>query len=56
MADVLVNQDFKGVARVVNLPQPVAPQEPATKSYVDANAGGLSTGKVYAVTGRVFIN
>lgn len=30
----LVSLDLGGVARLINLPDPVSPQEPATKQYV----------------------
>jgi hypothetical protein len=39
---VLSDLDFNGVARIANLPDPVAAQHPATKAYVDAAVEGLA--------------
>jgi hypothetical protein len=36
------NLDFESASRIVNLPDPAAAQEPATKAYVDAAVEGLS--------------
>ena len=34
--------DFLGQSRILNLPNPVSDQEPATKSYVDSLVEGLN--------------
>lgn len=39
---VLTNLDFSSIARLLNLLDPVADQEPATKAYVDALLRGLN--------------
>ncbi len=39
---VLSDHDFNNVARIVNLPDPTAPQHAATKAYVDAGREGLN--------------
>jgi hypothetical protein len=40
--EVRSNLDFLDTARIVNLPDPVAAKEPATKGYVDSAIEGLS--------------
>lgn len=39
---VLTDLDFNNVSRILNLPNPSAAQEPATKSYVDSAVEGLA--------------
>lgn len=39
---VLNDLDFMSAARIVNLPDPVAAQQPATKAYVDSAVEGLA--------------
>lgn len=39
---VKTNLDFESTARIQNLPDPAAAQEPATKAYVDAAVEGLA--------------
>ncbi len=39
---ILSDLDFNAVARVLNLPDPVTAQQPATKAYVDAAIEGLA--------------
>lgn len=39
---ILSDQDFNSVSRIVNLPDPVAAQQPATKAYVDSAIEGLA--------------
>lgn len=39
---IRVDFDFLNVSRILNLPDPISPQEPATKSYVDAVVEGLN--------------
>lgn len=39
---VKITQDFESAARIVNLLDPVASQEPATKAYVDAAIEGVA--------------
>ncbi len=39
---ILSDQDFGGVVRILNLPDPTLAQHPATKNYVDAALEGLA--------------
>jgi hypothetical protein len=39
---VLTDLDFNSVARIINLPDPAAAQQPATKAYVDSAVEGLA--------------
>jgi hypothetical protein len=42
MADVLANLDFKGVSRILNLPSPVDPNEPARLADLNSAIEGLA--------------
>lgn len=39
---VKIDFDFENVARILNLPDPVSPQQPATRAYVDSVLEGLA--------------
>ena len=39
---VLSDQDYGGVTRILGLPDPTAPQQPATRAYVDSAIEGLA--------------
>lgn len=42
MPQILSDQDYNGVSRILNLPDPTQPQHAATKNYVDSAVEGLA--------------
>jgi hypothetical protein len=46
---VLTNLDFGGVSKLTNLPDPINPQDAATRAYVLANSGGGGSGTTWVV-------
>ena len=39
---IVTDLDFGGVSKIINLPDPINPQDPATKAYIDAGIEGLN--------------